>query len=94
MDFNQGGLDDLLDGQCPWHKDAKHTARGCNSLRMEIVQKKPRFNNDDRRPPRRFPRRDNKNADRRRERVDDDKDKVQDDNFPHPNWEVNFIIGR
>ena len=27
--LNQADLDRLLDGKCPWHKDANHTARVC-----------------------------------------------------------------
>ena len=27
--LNQADLDRLLDGKCPWHKDANHTAREC-----------------------------------------------------------------
>ena len=68
-------------------------SRECNSLRREIVPKKPRFNTDDRRQPQRYPRRDDKKDDRHRPRNDDGKENNQDDNFSHPNREVNFIIG-
>ena len=27
--LNQADRDQLLDGKCPWHKDANHTAREC-----------------------------------------------------------------
>ena len=45
--LNQADLDRLLDGKCPWHKDANHTARECRALSNGIIK------NDDPKRPRR-----------------------------------------
>ena len=45
--FNQADLDRLLDGKCPWHKDATHTARECRAFSNGIIK-----DNDSKRPRR------------------------------------------
>ena len=35
--LNQADLDRLLDGKCPWHKDANHTARECRALSNGVI---------------------------------------------------------
>ena len=91
MEFNQESLNDLLDGKFPWHKDAKYMARECNALCWEVGKKKQRTDKDDRHLPRCYERRDDRRDDGRCGH-DDNHDKDQDDNFPHLNKEVNFII--
>ena len=50
--LNQADLDRLLDGKCPWHKDANHTARECRALSNGIIKdddpKRPRRDDRDR----------------------------------------------
>ena len=50
--LNQADLDRLLDGKCPWHKDANHTARECRALSNGIITdddlKRPRRDDRDR----------------------------------------------
>ena len=36
--LNQADLDRLLDGKCPWHKDANHTARECGALSNGVIK--------------------------------------------------------
>ena len=36
--LNQADLDWLLDGKCPWHKDANHTARECRALSNGVIK--------------------------------------------------------
>ena len=36
--LNQADLDRLLDGKCPWHKDATHTTRECRALSNDIIK--------------------------------------------------------
>ena len=45
--LNQADLDRLLDGKCPWHKDANHTTRECRALSNGVIK------NDDPKRPRR-----------------------------------------
>ena len=35
--LNQTDLDRLLDGKCPWHKDANHTTRECRALSNGVI---------------------------------------------------------
>jgi hypothetical protein len=47
---NQDNLDQLLDGKCPWHKDANHTASKCHALSNSMEaddSKRPRYNDQD-----------------------------------------------
>ena len=50
--LNQADLDRLLDGKCPWHKDANHTARECRALSNGVIKdddpKRPHRDNHDR----------------------------------------------
>ena len=50
--LNQVDLERLLDGKCPWHKDANHTARECRALSNRVVKlddsKRPRRDDHDR----------------------------------------------
>ena len=36
--LNQADLDRLLDGKCPWHKDANHTTRECRALSNGVIK--------------------------------------------------------
>ena len=36
--LNQANLDQLLDGKCPWHKDANHTTRECRALSNGVIK--------------------------------------------------------
>ena len=36
--LNQTDLDRLLDGKCPWHKDANHTTRECRALSNGVLK--------------------------------------------------------
>jgi hypothetical protein len=36
--LNQADQDRLLDGKCPWHKVANHTARECRALSNDIIK--------------------------------------------------------
>ncbi|XP_039827138.1 uncharacterized protein LOC120688842 [Panicum virgatum] len=94
--LNQADLDWLLDGKCPWHKDANHTARKCRALSNGVIKdddsKRPR--RDDRDGPcgsrttRPRPRRCNS------PRRDDDEQREDSlGNFQEEERAVNFIFG-
>ncbi|XP_039817324.1 uncharacterized protein LOC120679735 [Panicum virgatum] len=74
--LNQVDLDRLLDGKCPWHNDAKHTARECRALSNGVIR------DDDPKKPRR------EDCDRR---DDDDQREVFPGNFQEEDRAVNFI---
>ncbi|XP_039804861.1 uncharacterized protein LOC120669119 [Panicum virgatum] len=94
--LNQADLDRLLDGKCPWHKDANHTARECRALSNGIVKdddpKRPRHDDRDRpggsRTTQARPRR--RNSPRR---DDDEQREDSPGNFQEEDRAVNFIYG-
>ena len=94
--LNQADLDRLLDGKCPWHKDASHTARECRALSNGVIKdddsKRPRRDNRDRpsgsRTTRARPRRHNS------PRQDDDEQREDSlGNIQEEERAVNFIFG-
>ncbi|XP_039787138.1 uncharacterized protein LOC120653453 [Panicum virgatum] len=95
--LNQADLDRLLDGKCPWHKDANHTSQECRALSNGVNKdedpKRPRCDDHNRpggsRTTQARPRR--RNSPRR---DDDEQREDSPGNFQEEDRVVNYIYGK
>ncbi|RLM54705.1 retrotransposon protein, putative, Ty3-gypsy subclass [Panicum miliaceum] len=88
-------LDRLLDGKCPWHKDANHTARECHALRNSVVaddSKRPRYDDRDKASGSKGSRSRGRQSDSPRSDHEEPVDKSLGD-FQDVDRSINFIYG-